>query len=719
MGRSEHDPEPDQGGSPTFSPSAELPPLSAEDLAALRRLGERWQVSDAVRALPVDPQADELRPSAGGAPAPAPLFLPDRAGQLTATAAAERRDTPEGRAAGRVRRLLLGRPLSSASTLRERMPKVVALPVLASDLLSSVAYGPEAMLVILVLAGSGALGLSLPIAAALVLLMLAVGISYRQTVQAYPHGAGSYLVASDSLGPRAGLAAAAGLILDYVLTVAVSVTAGVAAITSALPALVPYTIPMALAVIGLLLTGNLRGIRVAGNIFAAPTYLFLVAIVGLIAVGLVQAAARGFTPTAPPATPAVEGLGLLVVMRAFASGATSMTGIEAVSNAVPVFRPVEWRNARTVLTWMVGMLIFLFTGLTLLFHLNGLVPRSNETLLSQLAHVTFPHGPWYWIIQAATALVLLLAANTAFNDLPRLLYFMARDSYVPRRFLHIGDRLALSNGLILLAVAAAVILVAFGGRTHSLIPLYAVGVFLAFTLSQTGMINHWRRHRGPGWRRRAIINGVGAALSAVVLVTAAVTKFAAGAWVVVLAVPLLIFLSLRVRRHYDRVRHALSLDTTTSPERPSGEGSIEEQTPAVVPQQVRHLFIVPVARLNQATLRTLAYVGSLGQPTLALHISPEPGEADNFRGQWATWGGHIPLETIQSPHRVIIQPVAEYVSTLRLRHADLTITVVVPDVVVEHPWQRVLHYRTEQRLRRALRRHPGIIVANVPTHLSV
>ncbi|TCB90087.1 APC family permease [Micromonospora zingiberis] len=683
----------------------------------LGRLGGRWQVSEAVRALPVDPQAGELR-GAGGAGRAAMLFQPDETGQLTATPIAERQDTAEGRAVGGLRRLLLGRPLSSASILRERMPKSIALPVLASDLLSSVAYGPEAMLAVLVLAGSGALGLSLPIAAALVVLMVAVGTSYRQTVYAYPHGAGSYLVASDSLGPRAGLAAAAGLILDYVLTVSVSVSAGVAAITSALPALAPFSVPVALAVIGVLLIGNLRGIRVAGNVFAAPTYLFLAAILGLIAAGFVRAAAGGFTVVAPPPTPALEGLSLLVVLRAFASGATSMTGIEAVSNAVPVFRPTEWRNARTVLTWMVGILIVLFAGLTLLIHLNGLVPRADQTLLSQLARLTFPAGPWYAIIQAATALVLLLAANTAFNDLPRLLYFMARDGYVPRRFLHLGDRLALSNGLIALAVAAAVILVAFGGRTHSLIPLYAVGVFLAFTLSQTGMVNHWRHHRSPGWRRRATINGLGAALSAVVLVTAAVTKFAAGAWVVVLAIPLLIYVFRRVRRHYDHVQQALGLHAETGTHPGGGVEPAEDEPPAVVPQQVRHLFLVPVARLNQAALRTLAYVGSLGQPALALHVSPERVEADRFRAQWATWGDHIPLETILSPHRVIIPPLAGYVSALRLSHPDLTLTVVVPDVVVDHPWQRLLHYRTEQRLRRALRRHPGIVVTSMPTHLT-
>ncbi|GIJ30670.1 amino acid permease [Micromonospora qiuiae] len=716
MGRSGHNPE-REAGSPTFSPSAELPPLSPDDLGVLRRLGARWQVGEAVRTLPVDPQAGEIRSSGvGAAGRPAMLFVRDGAGQLTVTPTAERQDTAEGRAVGGLRRLLLGRPLTSESILRERMPKFIALPVLASDLLSSVAYGPEAMLVVLVLAGSGALGLSLPIAAALVVLMIAVGTSYRQTVYAYPHGAGSYLVASDSLGPRAGLAAAAGLTLDYVLTVSVSVSAGVAAITSALPSLAPYSVPFALAVIGVLLTGNLRGIRVAGNVFAAPTYLFLAAVLGLIAAGFVRAAAGGFAVVAPPPIPAAEGLSLLVVLRAFASGATSMTGIEAVSNAVPVFRPTEWRNARTVLTWMVGILIVLFAGLTLLIHFNGLVPRADQTLLSQLARLTFPTGPWYAIIQVATALVLLLAANTAFNDLPRLLYFMARDGYVPRRFLHLGDRLALSNGLIALAVAAAVILVAFGGRTHSLIPLYAVGVFLAFTLSQIGMVNHWRHHRAPGWRRRASINGVGAALSAVVLVTAAVTKFTAGAWVVVLAVPLLIFMFGRVRRHYDHVQDALGLHPATGTDRRLAPA--EEEPPAVVPQQVRHLFLVPVARLNQAALRTLAYVGSLGRPALALHVSPERGEADRFRTQWATWGDHIPLETILSPHRVIIQPLAAYASALRLSHPDLTLTVVVPDVVVDHPWQRLLHYRTEQRLRRALRRHPGIVVTSMPTHLA-
>ncbi len=701
----------------SLNPSAEFPPLSAQDIEALRRLGRHWRTEESVRALPVDPELRPAGPGAAHARGPNEEFRPDQPGELTTTPAAEQPDTPLGRLALRVRRVLLGPPLTSASVLRERMRKLIALPILSSDLLSSVAYGPEAMLTILVLAGTAGLGLSLPIAGALVVLMLAVGVSYRQTVRAYPHGAGSYLVASDAIGPRTGLTAAVGLILDYVLTVSVSVAAGIAAITSALPALAPLAVPMSLLVIAALLIGNLRGIRAAGNIFAAPTYLFLLAIGGMTLVGLAQAAARGFTVVPTPPVPATEALTVLIIARAFASGATSMTGIEAVSNAVPALRPVEWRNARTVLTWMVSLLILLFAGLVLLIHLNGLIPRASETLLSQLAHRIFPHGPWYAIIQAATALVLLLAANTAYNDLPRLLYFMARDAYVPRRFLHMGDRLALSNGLVALSIAAAVILTAFGGRTQSLIPLFAVGVFLAFTLSQVGMVNHWRRHRESGWRRRAAINAFGATLSAIVLVTAAITKFTSGAWVVVVAVPSLVILCLRIRRHYDRVRQAVALRPapTQLPSEPESERDMARE---FLPQRVRHLLVVPVARFDQATLRALAYVMSLGQPSLAVHVSPEDQEADRIRDEWRAWGDHIRLETVVSPHREILEPLAQYIAQLHDKSPDITLTVVIPEVVVDRPWQRLLHSRIEHRLRKALRRLPGVVITSMPIHLS-
>lgn len=506
----------EEHGGTVVTPSAEFPPLDPAEVDTLRRVGAHWPTG-APPALPVDPTLDRYRsspaPGRFSRLAPIALFRPEqaeRAGQagrvgqagrdgrdgLVAAAPASPPDSRLGRRLARVRRVLLGPPLTSAAVLHERMRKLVALPVLSSDLLSSVAYGPEALLTVLVLAGSGALGLALPLSAALVLLMVAVGISYRQTIPAYPHGAGSYLVAGDNLGVGAGLTAAAGLMLDYVLTVSVSIAAGMHAITSALPGLTPFTVPLGALVILLLLAGNLRGVRTAGNIFVLPTYAFVAALSGLLVVGYLRAAGRGFVPVAPPAVPATQGLGLLLVLRAFASGAVSMTGIEAVSNAVPAFRPTEWRNARTTLAWMVAMLVVLFAGLTLLIHLTGLVPRPGETLLSQLARVTFPTGPWYAVVQATTALILLLAANTAFNDFPRLLFFMARAGHAPRRFLHLGDRLAFGNGLVALAGTAIVVFVAFGGHTEKLIPLYAVGVFLAFTLSQSGMVVHWRRHRG-------------------------------------------------------------------------------------------------------------------------------------------------------------------------------------------------------------------------------
>ncbi|MFJ6199738.1 amino acid permease [Micromonospora sp. NPDC092111] len=726
------------GGGTVVTPSAEFPPLDPAEVATLRRIGEHWRTG-VPRDLPVDPTLGRYRarpaPGRFSRLAPIALFRPDQPDELVAAEPANRPDSRLGRGLSRARRAALGPPLTSAAVFYERMRKLVALPVLSSDLLSSVAYGPEALLTVLVLAGSGALGLTLPLSAGLVLLMVAVGISYRQTIPAYPHGAGSYLVAGDNLGVGAGLTAAAGLMLDYVLTVSVSIAAGVHAITSALPGLTPWTVPIGVLVILLLLAGNLRGVRTAGNIFVLPTYAFVAAIVGLLAVGYLRAAGRGFAPVAPPAVPAAEGLGLLLVLRAFASGAVSMTGIEAVSNAVPAFRPTEWRNARTTLAWMVGMLVVLFAGLTLLIHLDGLVPRAGETLLSQLARVTFPTGPWYAVVQTTTALILLLAANTAFNDFPRLLFFMARAGHAPRRFLHLGDRLAFSNGLVALAGTAILVFVAFGGHTEKLIPLYAVGVFLAFTLSQSGMVVHWRRHRGSGWRRRALVNGVGAVLSGLVLLTAAVAKFTEGAWVVVIAVPLLVLLFQRVHRHYRTLHAALALQPPPTGHEPgagpppaaseagagppaagraAGVGPAEGEE---LPQEVRHLVVVPVVRLNRASLRALAYAVSLGRPTLAVHLAPEDSEADRFREQWRAWGDHVRLETIVSPYRAVIGPLAHYLEALHAAAPELVLTVVVPEVVLRRRWHRPLHSRTEQRLRKALRALPGVVVTSVPVHL--
>jgi amino acid transporter len=489
-----------------LSPSAAYPPLNDDQVALLRSIGEKWNraLGGGRRStLPVDP----------GLHVPAGRSFPRRgrfvsirlAGRRTSDLAATEQVSEEAEPTlARPRRLIVGPPLQSAAVVHERMRKLIALPVLSSDALSSVAYGPEAMLAVLVLGGHRALGLSLPVAGAIALLMVAVGLSYRQTIRAYPGGGGSYIVASANLGVLPGLAAAAGLMLDYVLTVAISVAAGVAAVASAIPALAGDELLLGIAAIVVLVAGNLRGIREGGALFAWPTYLFITAMYVLIVVGLVNAAQRGFEAVPAPPVHATEAVGLLLVLRAFSSGATAMTGIEAISNGISAFQPVEWRNARTTLTLMVTLLLTMFAGIVLLTWLDGVVPSPSQTVLSQLARLELGHGVLYGYVQAATALVLLLAANTAFNDFPRLLFFLARDNVAPRMFMHMGDRLAFSYGIVFLGAFATLIYAALGGSVGRLIPLYAVGVFLAFTLSQTGMVVHWWRGREPGWRQHPL-----------------------------------------------------------------------------------------------------------------------------------------------------------------------------------------------------------------------
>ena len=414
-------------------------------------------------------------------------------------------------------------------------------------------------------------------------------------------------------------------------------------------------------------------------------------------------------------------------MRAFASGATSMTGIEAVSNAVPVFRPVQWRNARTVLTSMVAILIVLFVALLVLIHLEGLVPNNSQTLLSQLAAEVLGRGAMYGFIQGATALELVFAADTAFNGLPRVLFFMARNDHAPRAFLRMGDRLAFSNGIILLAVASMLVLVAFHGRTESLIPLFAVGVFLAFTLSQAGMVTHWWRIRSAHWRKSMAINTLGAVASGLVLVTAAVTKFLGGAWVVVAAVPLLTLLLLRIKAHYASVeeqtsvadgwRDDLELVPTLPSEGPVGDHRALRPDAAATPEGVRHFLVVPLAHIDLPSMQALAYAVSFGQPTLVLHVSPEEVEAERFQTAWDRWGAHVPLEVVVSPFRAVVGPIVNYLEVLHSQRPDLTLTVIVPELKVKRWWHGLLHDHLGERLRHALEHHDGIAVTDVPFHL--
>jgi amino acid transporter len=725
------------GDAPDASVTADahLPPLDEQQVNGLREVGRKWAArmpdrDGLERVLPVDPHLTYLVDQ----PAPRSVFVSIRSQSpgdgdpedIETTPRAGAADSTLGRAGYRVRRALIGPPLRSTAIAEERMSRLLALPVLSPDALSSVAYGPEAMMAVLVLAGSAELKLSLPIGAVLVVLMLAVGLGYRQVIRAYPHGGGSYIVAKDSLGPTWGLLAAAGLILDYILTVAVSVASGVAAITSAIPSVTSATVPLGLVVIAVLVCGNLRGVKAAGALFAAPTYMFVVAIALVVVVGLVDSAMHGFHAVPPPPRHATEALGVLLILRAFSSGATAMTGIEVISNSVPVFEPPEADNARRTLTVMIALLVSMFIGVVVVAYLEGIAPGS-ETVLSQIAHRTLGSGVLYAYVQIATTAILLIAANSAVNGFPRLLYFMARDWYAPMAFLRMGDRLAFTAGIVVLAVPAAIVYAVFNGQTEPLIPLFAVGVFVAFTLAQSGMVAHWWHHRERGWRRALAINLVGAVLSGAVAIIAAATKFVEGAWLVVVLIPLIVLACLRIHRHYQHVHSQLmpGADATLAvpPARPSspqsdGDGhrpSPEEQD---APSEIEHLVVVPVAILNLPALRALAYAASLQVPVLAVHISPSEEEGKRFHRYWKAWGAYLPLEVVVSPYRATVAPLANYIEALHRQRPDVTLTVIVPELITARRWESILHGRIAERLRRILIRHEAIVVTSIPFHLK-
>ena len=694
------------------------------ELAALRGLGEEWgralaSRSEQLRALPVDPDLGDLAAPRGGRRrgrfvAPVDFVSSARKDEVTATAEAEAEPTRVGSALLRVRRVLLGPPLALTAVALERMRKLVALPILSSDALSSVAYGPEAMLVVLLLAGTGALDISLYLAVAIVVLMVATGVSYRQVIKEYPDGGGSYSVAAENLGEAPALMAGSGLLVDYVLTVAVSISAGVAAITSALPGLYDDTVLIGLAVIALLLVANLRGVRDAGTLFAIPTYAFIGAMFLLIAWSLIDLAGKGFEAQPPTSNPAaVEGVTALLVLRAFSSGATAMTGIEAISNAVPVFTPTAWKNARATLTVMVGLLVSMFVGLIAVIHLEGIVPVSDETVLSSLAHATLGDGAGYVFIQASTALILLLAANTAFTGFPRLLSVMAQGDHAPRPLMRLGDRLVYSRGAIALAIVAAGLFAAFDGNTNSLVPLYAIGVFVAFTCAQAGMVVHWRRHRHAGWRKGVAIAAVGAALSAIVALVAATTKFTEGAWVAVLLVAGLSLLGWRIRRHYEDVSRALAVD----PRAPAAQAQATPALEAPPRHRADQFVVVPVLRLDLLRLQTLSYASTLGAPVLAVHVSTDPDDAKEFRRRWDAWGAHFPLEIVHSPYRATLAPLARYLQDLHAQRPDLTMNLVLPELVPASVLQRPLHNGVARGLRRLMRSRTGVVVTPVPFKL--
>jgi amino acid transporter len=610
---------------------------------------------------------------------------------------------PEEGLFSHLKRFVVGKPIPSHLARHERLSRVTGLAVLSSDALSSVAYATEEILRVLIVAGAAALGIASPIALIIAAILAVVVFSYRQTIHAYPSGGGAYIVAKDNLGELPALIAAGSLLIDYVLTVAVSIAAGVAAITSAVPEWHINRVEMTLAFVVVLMLGNLRGIRESGRIFAVPTYFFVVTILLLIAVGVIRFLTGTVVPVAPAAPVASSGspLTLFLLLTAFSNGCTAMTGVEAVSNGVPAFEPPESKNAASTMLMMAGLAITMFVGITVLSHAYQVVPSEQETVVSQLARGVFgSRGVAYYAVQAGTMLILVLAANTAYADFPRLASILARDRYVPRQFMNQGDRLAFSNGIVGLSVLAGILLVAFGGDTHALIPLYMIGVFVSFTLSQAGMVVHWRRLGGAGWRTSAAINGIGALVTGIVLIVVAVTKALEGAWIIMLLIPLNVLFFRLTRKHYDGVAKQLTLRGWTR------QGLR------------RNTVLIPISGIQRAVVSALDYAKTLSSDVRALYVNIDPAATEQLKREWEQWGDGVPLVVLESPYRSLMEPLLEYVEQVASDRPADYVTVVLPEFVPARWWHHLFHNQRALLIKGALLFKPNTVVTSVPFHLQ-
>jgi amino acid transporter len=610
------------------------------------------------------------------------------------------------------KRAVLGRPISTAEEMQHRLSRKLALPVFSADAISSTAYATEEILLALVLAGTMALHYSIYIALAVAGLLAIVAISYQQTVHAYPTGGGSYIVARENLGLAPGVVAAASLMVDYVMTVAVSAASGVAAITTAFPALYSYRVFICVGLVVLVAVANLRGLRESGTLFAFPTYAFVLLCGGMVVVGVI----RWFLGDLPPQVQqapieATTDLTLFLLLRAFSGGCSAMTGTEAISNGVPAFKPPESRNAAITLGVMAAVLGFLLIGVTALSQILHIVPITDgsDTVLSQVGRAVYGDGGFfYYALQIATMAILILAANTSYADFPRLSSVLARDGLMPRQFMNRGDRLVFSNGIIGLTVAAIAVIIVFGAQTHRMIPLYAVGVFLSFTLSQSGMVVRWFRLRTSGWRRRAIMNGVGAGLTAIVSIVILATKFVHGAYLVVIAVIVLVAVFYTVQRHYKRVARFLQPQNPAQLER-LGQVAISKPRTTVV------LF---VSQVNELTARALALGRGLSPDDFhAVTIASDPQQVLALQRTWAEMEIDVPLVVVDSPYREFTRPAVEYVRSLRPSR-NHTVTVIIPEFVVEHWWENALHNQNALRLKAALLSVRWVVVISIPFHIG-
>jgi len=619
---------------------------------------------------------------------------------------------------------LIGRPLSTADAPHQTIGRAIGLAVFSSDAMSSVAYGPQEVLIVLAVAGTSAFGYAIPISLAIIALLVILTISYEQTIHAYPGGGGAYIVARDNLGELPAQTAGAALLTDYILTVAVSVSSGVAQITSAYSFLFPYRVEIAVGLVLLVMLINLRGVKESGFAFAIPTYSFL--IVMFLTVGF--GAFRYFTNslgvlTDPPSlnVTATQAISLFLILRAFASGTTALTGVEAISNGITAFKEPRSRNAGQTLVWMSVILGSLLFGITFLSHQIGAVASESETLISQLSRTIFDgRGPLYLSVIAGTTIILVMAANTAFADFPRLGALHAGDGFLPRQLTYRGSRLVYSNGIVTLAVIASVLIIIFQASVTRLIPLYAIGVFLSFTLSQAGMARRWWKigHLKPGqeivepgstlkyekdWVFKMIINGFGSVCTAIVMIVFSVTKFREGAWVVLLLTPLLVTIFFSIHRHYHSLAKHLSLDDF---------GGL----PA---RHARHRVIMPISGVHQGTMDALRYARLLSDDVTAVHVSSDAAEAEKVQKKWLTWGEGTRLVILDSPFRLFIEPLLKYLADIiDHRQPNETITIVVPQFIPSKRIHNVLHMQTANVLRSELLAKHGVVVTDVPYHIT-
>lgn len=603
-----------------------------------------------------------------------------------------------------LKRLLIGRPLKTNELGEQKLNKKKALAILSSDALSSVAYGPEQILIVLMTIGVAAFWYSIPIAAFVLFLLTALILSYRQIIFAYPHGGGAYVVSKQNLGTNPGLVAGGSLLVDYILTVAVSVSAGTDAITSAFPELHEHNVLIAILFVILLTILNLRGVTESASVLAYPVYLFVVALLILIAVGIYQIVTGQVSPELHTSigTP-VAGVSLFILLRAFASGSSALTGVEAISNAIPNFKDPAPRNAAKTLVAMGTLLAILFSGIVLLAYYFGIAPTKEVTVVSQISEEIFGRNAMYFFIQGTTALILILAANTGYTAFPLLAVNLAKDKFIPRMFTVRGDRLGYSNGIIILAIASILLIVAFEGQTEHLIPLYAVGVFIPFTLSQTGMMMKWMREKPAGWVTKLIINSTGAVISFIVTLMFFITKFSQ-VWAVLLFLPLIVLLFHRIKKHYEAVGDQLRL-TTCEPSKPI-EGNV---------------IVVPVAGITHVVENSLNYAKSLSaDQIIAVYVSFEREEEKQFEEKWKKWQPDVRLVTLHSHYRSIIQPLTKFVDTVehKASEAGYQVTVIIPQFIPKKGWHNILHNQSSLLIRTFLLYKRNVVITTVPYHLK-